>query len=130
MSNIVKLQFKSTIPARLENALADFGFTQYARKVGSWVIYEKDLTKHKPREIDNFGVSKNVQAHLLSRLERVIDSYLDPYSHTDAIRSQCMRIANQLPKNQRAWVLDWIEKNVDAKPPWEDESYQPQLGFC
>lgn len=125
--NTVLLQFKESIPVKLENALADFGFTRYSRKIGEWVIYEKVLT---PTSLNEFGMTKKVEDEIRHRLEKIIDAYLDPYSYTEAIREQCTRVANQLPKNQRAWVFKWIRDTIDCPPPWEDENYQPSLGFC
>lgn len=143
MPDSIKLRFKSSIPIRLENALTSFGFTRYARKQGVWVIYEKmpgqvvvkpDDAAEDIVDPDEFGVTADVQDQLRARMYKLIDRYLDPYSNIPAIKIQCMAIANQLPDNQRDWVINWISKELDSDfhtPPWEDEDYQPNLeGFC
>lgn len=125
----IKLQCgPNGLPVSLENALQDFGFSCHSRKIGKWVIYEKDLVPYpKNKDLDR----KTIEA-LDKRLNKIVDIYLDPYSNTEAIRAQALTLADSLPKAEQDYVLDWIERVVEGEdfygnggssnsndPPWE-----------
>ena len=120
----VRLRFrigKHGMPIALENALAEYGFSCFGRKLGKWVIYEKELTPEPKLKETEDQMAKRLEA----RLKKIVDSYLDPYSHTAAIRAQCMMVADSLhEEDERLFVHDWIANNIDNEffaPPWEDE---------
>lgn len=139
MNKKVMLRFREDIPARLEDALVDFGFIFFGRRKGHWIMYEKVMIPEN--NTDKAVLSAGVQKTLTRRLNSVVDSYVDPYSNIPAIRSRCMTIADSLPKDQRDWVVNWIETTVDDEsftPPWESEDGiidvdfedEPCMGSC
>lgn len=131
--NKIMLKFSSEIPIRLENELVSLGFRYFARKKNEWVIYEKSLVPEDPRNEDELDLPEFMINDLRKRLNRIVDSYLDPDAHTAAIRTRCVNMAKTLPPDPRDWVMNWIRQNIDNEsndPPWEDENYQPNMGFC
>jgi hypothetical protein len=135
----VMLKFSTNIPPQLETALYEFGFTYWGRKKNKWVIYEKVLGK--PTEMKEIAKApeKDWQTALEDRMNRIVDAYLDPYSHLEGIRQQIKGVQKNLPNDQQLWIDEWVERNLDSEhypsatygdPPWEDENYQPKLGFC
>ena len=126
--NKIMLKFNSTIPIRLENELVSMGFVYFARKKNEWVIYEKTLI---PEIKDKLDLPDFITNDLRRRLNKIVDSYLDPDAHMPAIRARCVNFAKTLPPDPRDWVMNWIKTNIDNEdPPWEDENYEPNLGFC
>ena len=128
----VMLKFKTGknhLNIALENALVGFDFKCYSRKLDDWVIYEKYLDPASKRPPS--GLSDQKIKHLESRLKRIVDSYLDPYSHTAAIRAQCMMVADSLSGLEREWVMDWVANTIDneyyGEAPWENWTHQ---GSC
>lgn len=118
------------MPISLENTLAEYGFSCFGRKLGKWVIYEREVTPgRKPQENED-QMAKRLEA----RLKKIVDSYLDPYSHTAAIRAQCMMLADGLDnEDERIFIHDWIANNIDNEffaPPWEDEDNFLPIGNC
>lgn len=148
----VMLKFKTGrnhLTVALENALNSFGFSCYSRKLDDWVIYEKYLGPVQVDDDDdedeyevpdlteldlNFrDLPEETILNLEARLNKIVDAYLDPYSHTAAIRAQCMMLADSLPHRERDWVICWVAETIDKEyyggnyAPWEDGQH---IGSC
>lgn len=135
------LKFKASIPINLRTALVDFGFQLYSAKHGDWVIFAKHhhypKTKDKVVEDVPPELSETLgppwEKDLEVRMNKIVDAYLDPYSHLGAIKAQIIHMSKTLPLEQEKWCLEWMDKNIDSEfftPPWEDPNYEPNLGTC
>lgn len=153
------LKFKADMPISQRTALVDFGFQYYAAKHGDFVIFSKPdhvMAQQKimkayesdaPWEDDKpepavFGTPPEQrevlgppwEADLEARMTKIVDAYLDPYSHLGAIKAQIIHMSRTLPnKEQEKWCMDWIEKNLDEEfftPQWENPDYVPEFGNC
>lgn len=127
MNKSIRLQFKPSIPIRLENVLASFGFVLHSRKKDRWVIYRKTLDA-KPQ------LTYAIRENLEHKLNDILDEYYDPYPYILEIRTKCMEVAEGLSGAQKEWVLGWIETNIDdelCSVPWTDEDFLPDVeGSC
>lgn len=118
----VILQFKDDLTVKMKNHLASLGFTHYARKVGEWIMFSKDADVKSP---DCSAIS--------ACMEAILSSYHDPYGMMVSVRAECVDFAKKLSGEEKKFAFEWIEENIDNDlngPPWEDENYQPNLGFC
>jgi len=134
---VAYLRLNPHIDPDVEARLVNYGFKFYGYKKDKWVIYEKVLT---PKVVGKGA--KTWEKELEGRMNKIIDAFLDPYAHLDAIRKQIECVAQGLPPEQRLWIDEWVKRNIDSEhysgeafdptrdPPWEDEDHQPALGFC
>lgn len=121
MSN-TRLKFGPNLTPGLKSALLDFGFRLHSNKEGEWSIWEKV----EPGVLSD----KDWKTDLELRLNRIVDAYLDPYSHMGQIKSQVLGMCRSLPDEQKKWCLEWIDETIDRVPPWESESnYEQQHMF-
>lgn len=135
----IMLKFKPTFPTNLRLAIIDFGFEFQSLKKDKWVIYTKKImtesaekAPEKPPELKEV-LGAPWELDLEQRMTKIIDSYLDPYSHLGAIKARLIAMSRMFPKEQEKWCLEWMEKNLDSEffaPPWEDPNYEPNLGAC
>lgn len=137
------LKFKADLPITYRTALVDFGFQFYSAKHGDFVIFSKPdhIMKNQKitKAINSDDPSEDVlgapwETELEQRMNKIVDAYLDPYSHLGAIKAQIIHLARSLPdKEQEKWCYNWIDKNLDQEfftPPWEDPDYKPEFGNC
>jgi len=125
-ANKVILKFNDSLTVKMKNAMASHGFTHYARKVGEWIMFSKDVNE-ADKSVDFASIS--------NCLEAIVNTYHDPYGCLASLRCECVDFVKKLSDPQaKAWGFEWIEENIDhdlgGDPPWEDEDWQPNLGFC
>lgn len=126
-----KLKLKGDLPFSHEMLLMNkYGYKLFARKNSEWVIYERP---NHPIAISFAGLADDVVTDLTRRCNRIASSFQEPELHKAQIRMRLNNMARTLPTKQRAWVMDWIRRVIDEEdgsPPWEDENFEPNLGFC
>jgi hypothetical protein len=123
----IVLQFRNSMPIRLENRLAlSYGFKYHSRKPTEWVMYKK---VQGPQTVVGNGpddLSEGIVVELTRRLNKILEAFEDLDFHQHIIKIRCTNYARTLPPKERDWCLAWIKRVVEDDnynsddPPWED----------
>ena len=109
-----KLKFRGDMPWELELKLINkYGFRVATREHKQWVIVEKIKSNFKPEVLVNGELEEEVTNNLIKRCNVIMGHFKDPIAQAYMIRVRLNNVAATLPPQQRKFVHEWIERNVE-----------------
>lgn len=118
-----KIKFKDGLPIKLQKHIADkYGFVFHSRKFQEYLILEKHrafiMGKEPAQSAKNATLSDlcstNDKIELGRKCRATVASFHDPEVSAAMIRFRIGEMSRPLNRAQKAWVQDWIERNVSA----------------
>ena len=125
MGNVIKLKFKDPMPANLETHLRNRGFRLSGILIGHYVTFERE-TKYVPwvppkqdtlpaiLPTPDDVITPTQQVMLGRRCKEIRDTFYNPKAQAALIRFRIGEMARPFNKAEKAWMEDWVERNVDA----------------